>query len=93
MGALKVLVVVMGVLIVGGTVTVGVLIVQRASGAAGAPPPISAGLGQPAGTRMLGIAAAGEGRVAILLQRPDGDRLLVLDGRTGRVVGEVRPGE
>ncbi len=93
MGALKVLVVVMGVLIVGGTVTVGVLIVQRASGAAGVPPPISAGLGQPAGTRMLGIAAAGEGRVAILLQRPDGDRLLVLDGRTGRVVGEVRPGE
>ncbi|UFN47933.1 DUF6476 family protein [Roseomonas sp. OT10] len=100
MRALKVLVVVMGVLIVGGTVTLAVLIVQRMSGAmpssaslAANAPPVQAALGQPAGSRILGIAGGAEGRVAVWIGRPDGERLLLLDTRSGRTVGEVRLGE
>ncbi|WP_248710535.1 DUF6476 family protein [Sediminicoccus sp. KRV36] len=91
MRALKFLVVAMGVLIVAGTVTLVVLLVQRAGGGgAGASlPPMSLNL--PAGSRILGVAGAGE-RFAVHVQRPDGDRILLLDAQTGRVVGEVIPG-
>jgi hypothetical protein len=88
--ALKWLVGVMGVLIVLGTVGLVVVLVQRMGGAAGeaALPPAS--LGQPAGTRMLSVAGA-EGRIAVLVARPDGsERVLLLDARRGRLVGEVR---
>ncbi|MCX8135316.1 MAG: DUF6476 family protein [Roseococcus sp.] len=90
MQALKVLVVAMGVLIVAGTVTLAVLIVQRASGRDGARslPPIDLDL--PPGSRILSVAGAGE-RFAILVQRPDGERLLILDARSGRVVGQAFP--
>ncbi|WP_328734732.1 DUF6476 family protein [Falsiroseomonas selenitidurans] len=93
MAALKWLVGVMGVLIVLGTVGLVVVLVQRMGGAAGeaALPPAS--LGQPAGTRMLSVAAA-EGRIAVLVARPDGtERLLLLEPRRGRVVGELRAAE
>ncbi|NKC33758.1 hypothetical protein HEQ75_23040 [Roseomonas sp. BU-1] len=83
----------MGVLIVLGTVGLVVVLVQRMGGAAGeaALPPAS--LGQPAGTRMLSVAAA-EGRIAVLVARPDGtERLLLLEPRRGRVVGELRAAE
>ena len=98
----------MGVLIVVGTVTLVVLVIQRASKAVpGAPAavvapaavpvgaPLAAGmtLGQPAGTRIGGIAPGGEGRVAVWVQRPDGERLVILDTRSGQVVGEVRLGD
>jgi hypothetical protein len=46
-------------------------------------------LGQPEGSRIGGIASA-EGRVAVWVLRPDGERVLLLDGRSGRVVGDVR---
>ncbi|MCS6931252.1 MAG: DUF6476 family protein [Acetobacteraceae bacterium] len=88
MRALTILVAVMGVMIVAGTVALAVVIVQRLGGAAEAP--MAAGsLGQPEGSRIGGIASA-EGRVAVWVVRPDGDRLLLLDGRSGRVVGELR---
>ncbi|WP_376094629.1 DUF6476 family protein [Roseomonas sp. CCTCC AB2023176] len=93
MRALKVLVVVMGVLIVAGTVTLGVLIVQRMGAAAPTTAPVSVGLGQPPGTRILGVAPGAEGRIVIALSRPDGDRLLILDPRSGRMLGEIRAGE
>ena len=90
MRALKFLVVAMGVLIVAGTVTLVVLLVQRAGGGGGtALPPLSLNL--PTGSRILGIAGAGE-HFAVHVQRPDGDRIMLLDGRSGRVVGEVLPG-
>ena len=84
----------MGVLIVAGTVTLVALIVQRAGGAFQAAAPTAAepaqlSLGQPAGTRVQGIAGAGE-RVALWVSRPDGDRVLVIDARSGRVAGEAR---
>jgi hypothetical protein len=87
--ALKWLVIGMGVLIVAGTVALVVLAVQRFGGGLdGAGPGLQA-LGQPAGTRIVSIAGA-EGRVAILVSRPDGERVLLFDPRRGRVVGELR---
>ena len=91
--ALKVLVVVMGVLIVAGTVTLGTLIVQRMGGVPPTIPAVSAGLGQPAGSRIVGVAPGAEGRVVVAVARPDGDRLLILDSRNGRTLGEIRAGE
>jgi hypothetical protein len=85
---LKVLVVVMGVLIVAGTVTLVTLIVQRAGqvgggGAGSAGAPLALALDQPPGTRIGGIAAvgggggaggdrAGGGLLAVWVTRPDG---------------------
>jgi Flp pilus assembly protein protease CpaA len=88
--ALKVLVVVMGVLIVGGTVTLVALLVQRAGGG-GAGTAWQAALDQPEGARIAGIAAS-EGGIGIWVQRPDGDRVLVVDPKRGRVSGEIRLG-
>lgn len=90
MRALKILVVAMGVMIVAGTVALVVVLVQRAGRGGGASlPPMSLDL--PAGSRIVGIAGA-EGRFAVLVQRPDGDRIVFLDARTGQPVGEVIPG-
>ncbi len=90
-GLLKALVIGMGVLIVAGTVTLVALIVQRAGGDSGNMPPRA--LGQPAGTRILSVGGA-EGRFAVLVARPDGsERVLLVDARSGRVVGELRAAE
>jgi hypothetical protein len=86
--ALTILVAVMGVMIVAGTVALAVVVVQRVGGGGDAPA-LAGSLGQPEGSRIGGIASA-EGRVAVWVQRPDGDRVLLLDPRTGRVAGEVR---
>ncbi|MDO9709379.1 DUF6476 family protein [Paracraurococcus lichenis] len=90
MRALKVLVVVMGVLIVGGTVTLAMLLVQRVGGAGGGTR-WEAALDQPEGTRIAGVAATESG-IGVLVTRPDGDRVLVVEPKRGRVVGEIRPG-
>ncbi len=81
----------MGVLIVGGTLALAVLLVQRAGG------PGSSGrwetaLGQPEGARVAGVAAA-EGGIAVWVTRQDGDRVLVLEPKRGRVIGEIRTGQ
>jgi hypothetical protein len=78
----------MGVLIVLGTLGLVAVVVQRLGGA-GEAALGSQHLGQPAGTRILGLAAA-EGRIAVLVARPDGERVLLLDARRGAVVGELR---
>jgi len=89
MRALKFLVVAMGVLIVAGTVALVVLIVQRASGLGTmAVPPITLDL--PADARIVSVAGAGD-RFAVLVDGPGGTRMLLLDARTGRQVGEVLP--
>jgi hypothetical protein len=90
MRALKFLVVAMGVLIVAGTVALVVLLVQRAGGRA-APPMPALTLDLPEGARMISVAGAGE-RFAVLVEAPGGaTRVVFLDARTGRVVGEVLP--
>ena len=81
----------MGVLIVLGTVALVYVVVQRLSAPATGPGVAQLALGQPAGTRIAGIAAA-EGTIAIWVTRPDGDRVLLVDPRRGRVAGEIRPG-
>jgi hypothetical protein len=82
----------MGVLIVVGTVTLVVLLVQRGGGGgAGGGTRWEAALGQPEGARIAGVAAA-EGGIAIWVQRPDGDRVVVVEPKRGRVVGEIRAG-
>jgi hypothetical protein len=70
----------MGVLIVAGTVTLVVLIVQRSSGLGTmAVPPITLDL--PADARIVSVAGAGD-RFAVLVDGPGGTRMLLLDART-----------
>ena len=87
---LKALVIGMGVLIVAATVALVVLVVQRAGGTSTVFS--AASLGQPAGTRIAGIAGADK-TIAIWVVRPDGERVLFFDPARGRVVGETRPSE
>jgi hypothetical protein len=87
--ALKALVIVMGVLIVAGTVTLVVLIVQKVGGAAPGAAAMVA-LGEPEGARIGGIAAT-DRSLAVWVVRPDGaDRVILLDAASGRRIGEVR---
>lgn len=90
MRLLKVLVIAMGVMILGGTVTLVTLLVQRSGQMTGAPN--AAGLGQPPGSRIAGIAGADKA-IAIWVVRPDGERVLLVDPARGRVMGEMRLGE
>jgi DNA-binding IclR family transcriptional regulator len=76
------------VLIVLGTLGLAVAIVQRLNAGSEAAA-LPEHLGQPAGTRIVSVAAA-EGMVAVLVARPDGERLLLVSPRTGQVLGALR---
>lgn len=88
----------MGVLIIAASATLVVMIVQRAGKAVPTAPALVApagpvqemSLGQPPGSRIAGLAPGVEGRVAVWVQRPDGDRVVLLDTRSGRALGEIR---
>ncbi len=87
MRALKALVVGMGVLIIAGTVTLVVLLIQRGGGpATRVAADVTANL--PAGNRIMGLAGV-ENRLAVWLEGPEGSRVLLLDAQ-GRQVGEIR---
>ena len=66
------------------------VLVQRVGGMAGGAR-WEAALDQPEGTRITGLAATESG-IAVLLARPDGERVLVVEPKRGRVIGEIRPG-
>ena len=91
MRGLKAAVVGMGVLIVAGTVVLLFVLAQRMSPAAG---PIASAafpgavLDEPAGTRIAAVSAAPD-RLAVQLQGGGPDRVVVVDTRTGRVLGRV----
>jgi hypothetical protein len=85
MRALKILVVVMGVMIIAGVVILGVTVVRRMSPA---PLAASAPLDEPAGTHIAQVSASGD-RVVLLLQGGGPDRLVVLDLRNGAVVSRA----
>jgi len=87
--ALKVLVIVMGVLIVVGTVALVWVVVQRIGRVAESPVPREVSLQLPQGSRIAGIAGNDHG-LAIWVTGPQGDRVLLLDQRSGRVLGEIR---
>jgi hypothetical protein len=81
MRALKILMVVMGLLIVAG---VGVIIVTITTRLSAPQTTAAAPLDEPAGTRIAQIAASGD-RLTMLLQGGGPDRVVVLDLRTGKV--------
>jgi hypothetical protein len=94
MRALKIAVVVMGVLIVVGTAALIVGVARRSSGptvpvAAALPEVIDATLQQPPGTRIVGIAVV-QDRLAVQLQGGGGeDRVVLVDPRSGALVGRI----
>jgi len=86
MRALVVAVVAMGVLIVIGGATLGVMVTRRA---AVAPPAVqNAVLDEPAGTRIAAVSALAD-RLALQLAGGGPDRVVVVDLRTGQVVGRA----
>jgi ABC-type Mn2+/Zn2+ transport system permease subunit len=86
MQALRVLVVVMGVMIVLGMVALGVLLARRMA----APPAAMATLrlDEPAGTQILSSSLAGD-TLVLTLRGGGADRVVLMDARGGRVVGRV----
>jgi hypothetical protein len=86
MQALKALTIVMGVLILGGTAVLGVVLARRMGASSAAP--IAVLLDEPAGTRIAGIAAAGD-RLAVQLQGGGPDRLVLIDPHSGAATGRV----
>ena len=82
------LVAVMGVLIIAGVAVVGVTLLHRAGvGAAGALPG-DVVLDEPAGTRLVGVAALGD-RLAVALTGGGPDRVAIVDLRRGAAVSHV----
>lgn len=91
MRALKAAVVIMGVMIVVGTILLAAVIANRLASRPAGPEAIEASLGQPPGTRIVGIAGAGE-RVAVHVTGGGlPDRILLLETARGRVVGTLLP--
>jgi hypothetical protein len=89
---LKIAVVVMGVLIIGGTTTLVVLVATRSAGlmatSGGLPPVVTAVLEEPEGSRIAGIAALAD-RLAVQVQGGGADRVLLIDPKTGAVAGRI----
>ena len=97
MRALKVAVVMMGVLLVGGTVTLAVLIAKRLGSVGTRPVETSSSEGssqgpvvldEPAGTHIVGETVAGD-RLVLQLQGGGADRVVVIDLRSMAVAGRV----
>ncbi len=83
---LVIAVVVMGVLIAAGTATIGLTIAHRML--AVQPPARDAVLDEPVGTRIVAVTALGD-RLALRLEGGGPDRVVVVDPRTGAVVGRA----
>ncbi len=86
MQALKALTILMGVLILGGTAVLGVVLARRMGTASAAP--VSVLLDEPAGTRIAAISGAGD-RLAVQLQGGGPDRLVLIDPHSGAATGRV----
>jgi len=82
----------MGVLILLGTTVVILTIAHRLTGPRARPAGmVSLHLNEPVGTRISGIAGAGD-RVAIELQGGGTDRVVLIDPDTGAVTGRITLG-
>ncbi len=93
MRALKVAVVVMGVLIVLGTAGLVVGIARRSATpvmlpVAGLPASVALVLDEPIGTRIAGIVAV-QDKLAVQLQGGGVDRVVLIDPATGAVAGRI----
>ena len=85
---LKALVIVMSVLIVVATIALVVVIARRIGGSSVTPASIAVVLDEPPGTRIAGIASAGD-RLAVQLQGGGPDRVVLVDPRTGVLAGRI----
>ncbi len=85
---LKTLTIGMGVLIVLATTALVVVIARRIGGMEVAPASFSIMLDEPAGTRIAGIASAGD-RIAVQLKGGGSDRVVLVDPRTGVIAGRI----
>ncbi len=100
MRALKVLVVVMGVLLVGGTAALVFAIIDRARHRVAEPAPVAAGhafastVELPPGARIIGTEEAGERLIVRVALAEGGEALILIDARNGMRLGtiELRPG-
>jgi hypothetical protein len=92
MRALKIAVILMGVLIVAGTMVLVIGVARRSSAPVVAitalPATISAVLDEPEGTRIAGIVAVRD-RLALQLQGGGTDRVVLIDVATGTVAGRI----
>lgn len=90
MRALKILVVVMGVMIVFGTLTLGVLIFRRvgATGDGASAAALLRQMDEPSGTAIAAIALSPD-RLAIHLHGGGPDRVLLVDPRNGATVARI----
>lgn len=89
MRALKLVTIVMGVLIVLGTIGLLVGIARRsATPSAALPTGLDVVLREPEGTRILGMTVI-QDRLAVQLQGGGPDRIVVIDPRTGATVGHI----
>lgn len=83
--ALLTVVVVMGVLIVAGVLTLAITIFHRLGPS---PAETATLLDEQPGTRIQSVTATGD-RLAVLLQGGGADRIVLLDPRSGQVVGHI----
>ena len=89
MRTLKVLVVVMGIMLIGGFAVLVAVIAGRLSHKGGTPRSFAAALEIPRGARIEAMAA-GADRLVLAMELPEGSRqLLVIDLMTGARVGTV----
>jgi hypothetical protein len=95
MRALKALVIIMGILLLGGSATLAVLLVQRLgthhapAGLAASPLPSVVELGLPHEAEVTAMAALGD-RLALHVKAPDGDRILVIDPARGTILETIQ---
>lgn len=97
MRALKVLVVVMGVLLVGGTAALVIAVIERAQQHMAASPPAAPSaargfdrvLDLPPGARVIAVEPAGERLVVRLALAGGGEALILIDARTGARLGTI----
>ncbi|HXT81131.1 MAG TPA: DUF6476 family protein [Acetobacteraceae bacterium] len=87
MRMLKFVTVAMAVLIVLGTTVIVVTIIRRTSAPA-ATSPMALMLDEPAGTHIMGVAAAGD-RLAVRLEGGGPDRVMLIDPHAGTVAGRI----
>ena len=88
MRALKFATIAMGVLIIVGVSVLVVAMVRRGTSAPALPANLSAILDEPAGTRIVTITTV-QDRLAVQLNGGGADRVVLVDPRSGSVVGRV----
>jgi hypothetical protein len=88
MRVVKIATVVMGIMILLGTVGLITAMLMRRPGSQVAPANLAVTLNEPPETRISGIAALSD-RLAVLLQGGGADRVILVDPHTGAIAGRI----